>query len=187
MSQNALNDVELDSLSIPFQKPVQLPLLIASDDVFSPVVEFLASRCANLNLDKTVLEIHPQGDDRKALSLDGFSDLIDFAAMQQQPSRAGRVMVENGAVFVGRNMAIEEYDSISVRPTVRVLEIDFALFCGFNLRSYERYARLVAIFDVVLAPRLSIGSDHFDVGFPASHRYGVSGNATNGIAVISSA
>ena len=77
------------------QQSAFLALPIAALLRFALIMQFLAARERQLQLcASSVVEIDPQRNERHAFALDGADKLARFALMEEQLSRAARLMVQ---------------------------------------------------------------------------------------------
>jgi len=135
----------------------RLPIL----DVLAPVVFVFAFAQSDFELRlPRRREIKPQGDQCQPLLLGPAHELIDLPAMQEQLSRAQRVVIHDVAVTVGANVAVVQNHLGPVHPGETVPQVDKTFTNGFDFGALQRHARLVALLNVVIVKGLAIRGHH---------------------------
>src|SRR6266508_5871006 len=104
-SASRLNGGSIFSLPLTRRHgPVDLAAGVGLLQRFALIVGLLALRNGDLNLRDAALEVHPQRHEREAAFLSLGGELFDLAAVQEQLSRALRLVVEPVAERVFGNL-----------------------------------------------------------------------------------
>src|SRR5712671_2400917 len=168
--------------NLPFipQQPAALALPAAFLFGLALVVKLLAARERNLDLGAALfIEIELERHERHALTLDGASELVDLAAVQQQFARPFGRMVEASTLPVFRNIGIDEPDLPIASVRVGFSDRGLAQAQRLDLGAGQRDAGLEDLANFIIEARLAIVGDDFDVavrfGRHASPRIPVTG------------
>src|SRR4029077_16952903 len=123
----------------------------------APLVDaLLAARQGDLDLDASVLEIEPQRHERQALLGHARGELVDLPAVSEQLAVARGLVIRAIPLRVGLDRAAHEPQLPPALLRERLAQRDLAGAQRLDLGARERDARLEALENVKLVPRLAV-------------------------------
>ena len=97
-------------------------------------------------------------DQGNARVLDALFDLVQFSSLQQEFADAQRIVVVDIAVAVFLNVHVPNEELTSIQIAVALRNIGFAIPEGLDLCAHQGDPRQIALQDLVLKARLSVGN-----------------------------
>jgi len=142
-----------------------LALPVATLLGFALVVQLFAARESQLELGApAVVEVDAQGNERHAFALDRADQLVRFALMQEQFSRAARLMVQAIGLKVFGDIGVDEKDLAILLAGVGFGDVRLSLPQRFHLRAAKRNPGLEGVLDEVREARLPVFGDNLSNG-----------------------
>src|SRR3954453_10196899 len=142
------------------QRALDLPLRVALGEVAALVAYVLAARERELDLRAAVLPVHARRNEREALLADAAVQRVDLAAVEEELARPVGLVVGVAPLVVRRDRGAVQPELAVAHVRVRLHERRAALTQRLHLAAGEDDARLEAVEQLVLVPRLAVLRDH---------------------------
>src|SRR5262245_15417379 len=154
----------------PSHCPCGVALCLPFSNRVSLVVGLLSARNADLDLRVSVLEVHGERDDGETGLLGLGTQLANLLAVQQELSRATRLVVGPGSLGVLRDVDVVQPHLTVLDSGIPVNERGPPLAQRLDLGTGEHEARLEGVLDVVVVARAPVLGDESSP-FLAWHGY----------------
>ena len=123
------------------------------------VVEFAPFAQADGEFDPTAFEVNIQRDQGEPFGVELTPELVDLAAMGQQPAHPQRLMVEVAAgLFMAGNVHVVQLQLALADQAEAITQVGLAGADGFHLSSQQLNAGFQGFHDFVLVPGLPVVS-----------------------------
>ena len=132
-------------------------------------MQLFAFAQTDFNLHARAFEINRQRNDRIAVLLGLAEQVDDLALVHEQLTHAQRVLIEDIAFFVRRNVHAAHENLTVLERTVGILEIDLSQTDGLYLGTRKLDARFILFLDKVVMPCLFVGRNLLCALFVNSH------------------
>jgi len=139
--------------------PMVLAWAIATLFVGAFVVKFLALAQRERDLGLALPEVDLQGNKGQSLTLDRADHLANLLSVQQELSRAGRLVIEMARLFIGRYVQVEQKNLSVLNDRVGISDVGLSVPQRFDFAPGQNDTRLPCVDDVVVVPGAFVPRD----------------------------